>query len=215
MSKKNKFYAVAVGRKPGIYTDWKACEKQVKGFSGAKYKSFDDVNYAIEWLDDFRIAQEASIRTRHIDYTIYTDGSCLGGYTGGPGGWAAVIINEGTRETIELSGGDPSTTNNRMELMAAIKALKYTPENSFIVLYTDSQYLKRGLKSWISRWKLNGWTKQDGKPVLNKDLWMELDSLTENREMIYRWVKGHNGDEFNERCDELAKEAAEALRWYN
>ena len=210
--KKNKFYAIAVGRKTGIYTGWKACEKQVKGFSQAKFKGFADIDDARQWLDAYRSAQEASIRTRHIDYTIYTDGSCLNNYTGGPGGWAAVIIDENKRETIELSGGDPCTTNNRMELMAAIKALRHTPAKSFIALYTDSQYLKNGLKSWISRWKLNGWTKLDGKPVLNKDLWMELDNLTKKREMIYRWVKGHNGDEFNERCDELAKEAAEALR---
>lgn len=133
---------------------------------------------------------------------IYTDGACLG--NPGPGGWGA-LLRFGTKEK-ELFGGEAETTNNRMELMAAIQALEslnggYSGE---IVLWTDSKYLKDGITNWIHGWKKRGWRKADKKPVLNKDLWQRLDAIVEGKSIDWKWVKGHAGHEGNERADELA-----------
>jgi len=138
--------------------------------------------------------------------TIYTDGACSG--NPGPGGWGAVLISGEHRK--EISGGDPSTTNNRMELSAAIEALKALRARSQVDLHTDSTYVKKGITEWIDSWERNGWKRRSGKrwlPVKNDDLWKELDRLTAEHEISYHWVKGHAGHPENERCDELARAA--------
>jgi ribonuclease HI len=139
---------------------------------------------------------------------IWTDGACSG--NPGPGGWGVVIRQNG--ETRELSGGEPQTTNNRMELMAAIAALESAPAGSKVILHTDSQYVKNGLNAWIKGWKRNGWKTADKKPVKNKELWERLDLANAQHKVDWRWVKGHAGDEGNERADELARLACEAVR---
>ncbi len=131
--------------------------------------------------------------------TIYTDGACAG--NPGPGGWAAIIAWPDRLE--ELGGHDPDTTNNRMEMSAAIEALKHIPADAHAIIFTDSQYLKNGITSWIAGWKRRGWQKADGQPVLNKDLWVELDSLSANR-VQWNYVKGHADNPYNNRCDEIA-----------
>jgi ribonuclease HI len=135
--------------------------------------------------------------------TIWTDGACSG--NPGPGGWGAVLIADNGREK-DLSGGEAMTTNNRMELMAAISALEALKRPSLIDLHTDSQYLRGGITGWIKGWKRNGWHTRDRKPVKNVDLWERLDSLTQLHEVRWHWVKGHAGNAANERADALARE---------
>lgn len=139
---------------------------------------------------------------------IWTDGSCLG--NPGPGGWAFVATNG--QNTAERSGGERNTTNNRMELMAVIRALTAAHRHSEIELHTDSQYVKNGMQSWLKNWKKNNWHTANKKPVKNQDLWMQLDELSGAIKIHWHWVRGHNGDEMNERCDELARTAAEKLK---
>jgi len=143
--------------------------------------------------------------------TIYTDGACSG--NPGPGGWGAVLISGHQRK--EISGGDVNTTNNRMELKAAIEALKALREPSQVDLHTDSTYLKKGMSEWISSWKKNGWRRRSGKrflPVKNEDLWRELDRLVTLHRVGFHWVEGHAGHPENERCDELARQAIPSRR---
>lgn len=139
---------------------------------------------------------------------IWTDGSCLG--NPGPGGWAFVATDG--KNTAERSGGERDTTNNRMELTAVIRALTAARRHSEIELHTDSQYVKNGTQSWLKKWKKNNWRTADKKPVKNQDLWMQLDALSGAIKIHWHWVRGHNGDEMNERCDELARTAAEKLK---
>ena len=131
---------------------------------------------------------------------IYTDGACKG--NPGPGGWGAVLIF-GTREK-ELFGGEPHTTNNRMELTAVIRALEALKRPCEVDLYTDSQYVKHGIEQWIHTWKRNGWKTSDRKAVKNEDLWRELDTLTNLHEITWHWVRGHADTEGNLRADGLA-----------
>ena len=132
---------------------------------------------------------------------IFTDGACSG--NPGPGGWGAVLRYEGREK--ELSGGELDTTNNRMELMAAIKALSALKEPCNVVLTTDSKYLADGItKGWAQSWKNNGWRKADKKPALNTDLWEQILTLFSKHSVTINWVKGHNGHPENERCDALA-----------
>ncbi|MDO5011905.1 MAG: ribonuclease HI [Pseudomonadota bacterium] len=139
---------------------------------------------------------------------IWTDGSCLG--NPGPGGWAFVATDG--KNTAERSGGERDTTNNRMELTAVIRALTAARRHSEIELHTDSQYVKNGMQSWMKNWKKNNWRTADKKPVKNQDLWMQLDELSDAIKIHWHWVRGHNGNEMNERCDELARTAAEKLK---
>lgn len=137
---------------------------------------------------------------------IYTDGGCHG--NPGPGGWGAVIIDGNDVHT--LSGGEKNTTNNRMELMAAIQSLKAVVSNeqwksSEINVFSDSQYVKNGITSWIKNWKKNGWKTSAKKPVLNQDLWMQLDELYNALNVNWQWVKGHAGVKYNEMCDQLCQ----------
>jgi ribonuclease HI len=131
---------------------------------------------------------------------IFTDGACLG--NPGPGGYAAVITISGEEQIIV--GRDRSTTNNKMEMTAAIKALEAVPQNLPIIIHSDSQYVIKGATEWLRGWKAKGWRKADGKPVLNQDLWMQLDVLMVGRTITWNWVKGHAGHPENERVDRLA-----------
>ncbi len=137
--------------------------------------------------------------TRRV--AIFTDGACSG--NPGPGGWGA-ILRFGDQEK-ELSGGEPDTTNNRMELMAAIIALETLTRPCAVDLYTDSQYLRGGVTSWIKGWKARGWKTADRKPVKNVDLWKRLEAAADPHEVAWHWVRGHSGHEENERADSLAR----------
>ena len=134
--------------------------------------------------------------------TIYTDGACSGNQ--GIGGWGVVIL-ESNKEDIFLNGGNDNTTNNRMELTAAIEALKYFENMQSITLITDSKYVKDGIQSWIQNWKKNGWKTAAKKPVKNKELWIELDQLISRHNISWKWVKGHAGNTHNEKADYLAR----------
>ena len=139
---------------------------------------------------------------------IHTDGACSG--NPGPGGWGAILEWNGHRR--ELKGGEPHTTNNRMELMAAIMALEALKRPCDVDLYTDSQYLRQGITGWIESWKRNGWKTADRKPVKNADLWQRLDTAVARHAVHWHWVRGHAGHDLNERADELAREAIAAIR---
>lgn len=138
----------------------------------------------------------------------YTDGACSG--NPGPGGWGAILTFNG--ESRELSGGEATTTNNRMELMAAISALEALKKPSAIRIVTDSKYVLDGLTKWIKGWKAKGWKTADGKPVKNQDLWLRLDAAAAVHKVKWEWVKGHNGHDGNERADALARAAILAVR---
>ena len=139
--------------------------------------------------------------------TIYTDGACRG--NPGPGGWGALLIAGDRRK--ELWGGESETTNNRMELRAAIEALAALKRSTRVVLYTDSVYVRNGISSWLAQWKRRGWRTASRKPVKNKDLWLALDDAAARHDIDWRWVKGHAGDPGNERADELANRGIDEL----
>jgi ribonuclease HI len=140
--------------------------------------------------------------------TIHTDGACSG--NPGPGGWGA-ILKFGNVEK-ELKGGETHTTNNRMELMAAISALEALKKSCTVDLYTDSQYLRQGITGWINSWKRNGWRTADKKPVKNVDLWQRLDAALKTHDVRWHWVKGHAGHDENERADQLARDGIAMAR---
>ena len=142
---------------------------------------------------------------KHVE--IHTDGACSG--NPGPGGWGA-ILRHGKAEK-EISGGEKETTNNRMEMTAAIEALEALKGHCEVDLYTDSQYLQRGVNEWMKAWKARGWKTADKKPVKNVDLWQRLEPLLERHHIRWHWVKGHNGNPMNERADELARNAIQAI----
>ena len=139
-----------------------------------------------------------------MKYKIYTDGACSG--NPGPGGWGAVIIDQDDKQK-NISGSEKNTTNNRMELLAAIMSLKKIKTNSEVVIFTDSIYVKNGITEWMKNWKKNGWKNSNKKPVKNKDLWVKLDKLCEANNVAWKWVKGHSTNEFNNLADELATKA--------
>ena len=139
---------------------------------------------------------------------VHTDGACLG--NPGPGGWAA-LLRYGARER-ELAGGEPATTNNRMELMAAIMALEALTEGCSVVLHTDSQYVRQGITEWLPGWVRRGWRNAAGQPVKNRDLWERLHAACHRHRIDWRWVKGHSGDPDNDRVDALARAQAERER---
>ena len=139
---------------------------------------------------------------------IHTDGACSG--NPGPGGWGATLAWKGKRR--ELSGGERLTTNNRMELMAAIAALETLKRPSRVSLFTDSQDLRKGITEWIDAWRKRGWRTADKQPVKNQDLWERLDAVRRTHEVDWHWLKGHAGHADNERCDELARDEIKRLR---
>lgn len=213
---KKKFYAVAAGRKCGIFSDWPTAERQVKGYGGAKYKSFSTEAEAREWLKNpVYQARSRAVKKQEppaqpepdpSTIVVYTDGGAIN--NPGPGGYG-IVIDAGT-DRLELSGGYRLTTNNRMEMMAAIVALRELRGSSRqVLLYSDSSYLVNGIeKGWAMKWRSNGWRKSNGKPVLNIDLWKELLGLLGEMTVRFIWVKGHAGNELNERCDRLAVSSA-------
>lgn len=142
-----------------------------------------------------------------VQVEIYTDGACLG--NPGPGGWAAIL--ESGKHRRELSGAEAATTNNRMELSAAIEGLKALRRSCDVVLYTDSRYVKQGMTEWLAGWQRKGWRTASGKPVENRDLWEQLMAAAEPHRIRWEWVRGHNGVPGNERADQLARAAAEEI----
>jgi len=139
---------------------------------------------------------------------IYTDGACKG--NPGPGGWGALLVWGGHER--ELFGGEPATTNNRMELQAVIEALRALKRPMQVVVHTDSQYVQKGITEWLRNWKARGWKTADRKPVKNVDLWQQLDELVAGHEVHWRWVRGHAGHPGNERADALANRGVPKAR---
>ena len=225
-NKKKKFYAVAVGNKPGIYTEWygdNGAEIQVKGIAGAVFKGFLTREAAEDFIKQNagrkqkRKPKASPLKARAAStpkpmippedggIVIYTDGGCLN--NPGPGGYG-VVIDDG-KGTKELSGGYRLTTNNRMELMACIVGLASLKKGSSVILYSDSKYVVDGItKGWAKRWQANGWMKNKKEAALNPDLWAKLLMLCEKHDVRFKWVKGHAGNEGNERCDQLATHEA-------
>ena len=224
---KKKYYAVAVGRRPGIYTQWfgdAGAQSQVLGYQGALYKGFSTREEARDFIRDRRSVKKKAItplrKTRArstatigaqpddcpVDrIVIYTDGSSLG--NPGPGGYGVVIALPEQRR--ELSGGFRKTTNNRMELLACIVGLEQLEKSSNVALHSDSRYVVDGMsKGWARKWRRNNWRKSTGNKALNIDLWERLLSLCDRHAVDFIWVKGHAGNPGNERCDQLATQAA-------
>ncbi len=139
-----------------------------------------------------------------MKYIIYTDGACSG--NPGPGGWGAVIFDKDNNQK-NISGNAKNTTNNRMELMAPIMALKKIKTNSEVIIYTDSTYVKNGITEWIKKWTRNEWKNARKQPVKNKDLWIKLDNLCKDNKIIWKWVKGHSNNKYNNLADELATQS--------
>ncbi len=147
------------------------------------------------------------------EVVIYTDGGCEP--NPGPGGWGAILSTtraDGSPYEREISGGDPDTTNNRMELTAALEALRTLKQPCQITLHTDSEYLKKGITEWLKGWIKNGWRTASKTPVKNQDLWQALHAETQRHSLTWKWVKGHAGNPYNERVDQLATQARERLR---
>lgn len=222
-----KYYAIASGRKPGIYDNWPGAQAQVTGYPGAKFKGFPTRAEAEAWMKNPAYSQAASRGAAHLfrgttprparpapadtspitgEVTIYTDGGAR--YNPGPGGYGIVQIYNGEHK--ELSGGYKLTTNNRMELMGCIVALRELEHRDKpVTLYSDSSYVVNGIvKGWAKGWQQKGWIKSDKKPAVNPDLWAELLDIVKDLDITFRWVKGHAGNPMNERCDELAVAAA-------
>lgn len=215
MGKEKKYYAVARGRKPGVYTTWfgpDGAEVQVRGFSSPLYRGFTSLDEAEQWLNQGGSPEQLVPRPNNDSapsspadaVIIYTDGGCSD--NPGPGGYGAVLLYEGKRK--EISGGFRRTTNNRMELMACIVALRSLENKSTVSLHSDSQYVVNGInKGWARRWRANNWQRNKTEAAENIDLWQELLKLCEYHEVRFVWVKGHAGNPENERCDKLATTA--------
>jgi len=226
---KKTLYIVVRGRTPGIYTTWAGeggAARQVHGFPGAVYRGFSRREDALAWLNTLdeeqvpahvlrqltRSLQGTSPSERQFAPTnesdrvvIYTDGGAIG--NPGPGGYGAVLRFGDRRK--ELSGGYRMTTNNRMELMACIKALEALKKPCRVVIYSDSTYVVNGIsEGWAERWRRHGWERANGETAENVDLWARLLALCDEHDVEFRWVKGHAGRPGNERADQLVGEAA-------
>lgn len=217
-----KYYAVAQGRKTGIFTSWPEAQQQVTGVANAIFKSFKTQQEAEAFLKNPSFSCGSNRngpnktgpgkppKTHPPEETypestivVYTDGGAIG--NPGSGGYGVVI-----KDRQELSGGYNLTTNNRMELMAVVVALEtLRKETAPIVLHSDSKYVIDGLnKGWARNWKKKGWIKSDGNPAMNADIWALLLDLQDGRDITFKWIKGHAGNPLNERCDELANGTA-------
>ncbi|OEU51188.1 MAG: ribonuclease HI [Desulfobacterales bacterium C00003060] len=224
---KKKYYAVAQGRKPGIYDKWygeDGAEVQVSGFPKAIYKGHRSIKDAEKWLKGFggtqpparseiiRSKPTATPRDRNPMISpgggrvvVYTDGGCI--RNPGPGGYGVVQLRGNHRQ--EFSGGFRLTTNNRMELMACIVGIRTLKRKSSVSVYSDSRYVVNGItKGWAKRWRSNGWMRNRTDLALNADLWAQLLDLCDSHSVGFVWVKGHAGNLENERCDKLATQAA-------
>ncbi len=235
MSKKKKYYAVAVGRKPGIYMQWfgeDGAEVQVAGFPRGRYKGFPSRREAERWLNGFKNDHKndrkpakalkrlkienkttpARFATPQKKYEINKSKIITiytdGGCINNPGrgGYGVVSYEAGKKK--ELTGGFHHTTNNRMELMACIVGLQSLKFQSNVIIYTDSKYVVNGMmKGWARRWRRNDWKRNAEEEALNADLWAQLLDLDDNHKVDFKWVKGHAGNRDNERCDNLAGQA--------
>ncbi len=216
---KKKYYAVRKGRQPGIYQDWDTCKEQVDGFAGAQYKSFSTSEDAKRYLAGEnsvstpprpRVSHEpsssADVRPGHV--VIYADGACSG--NPGRGGYGTVVLQGDQRK--EFSAGFRRTTNNRMEILGCIVGLESVEKPSDVTLYSDSRYVVDAItKSWAETWRSRGWNRKvDNElvPALNADLWARLLDLCSWHRVRFHWVRGHDGNLENERCDVLARAAA-------
>ena len=230
---KNKFHAVVKGHRPGIYDEWfgaRGAEANVRGFAGARYKGFPSRREAEAWFNELSegtrtalpgkpaIGREAaSRRPKPVvkappdkqaaedqgRVKVYTDGGCS--RNPGPGGYGVVLLFGDSRK--ELSGGYARTTNNRMELTACIKGLEALDQKCPVTVFSDSQYVVNGIeKGWALRWKRNNWKRNKTDTAENSDLWSKLLDLCEQNDVSFRWVRGHDGNTENERCDRLAVE---------
>ena len=155
----------------------------------------------------WKITRSKQSNVKKVDVEIYTDGACRG--NPGPGGWAA-LLRTGKNELM-VNGAEPDSTNNRMDLRAAIEGLATLKRSSVVSITTDSQYVKQGVLSWVEKWKLNGWKTASRKDVKNKDLWQELDELNNMHQVSWYWVKGHSGHAENERVDQAANLAIDLM----
>ncbi|MBY0112534.1 MAG: ribonuclease HI [Phycisphaerales bacterium] len=151
----------------------------------------------------------SAAETKKVHVELYTDGACSG--NPGPGGWAYILRHPFSGKEREQAGGELETTNNRMELIAVIRGLEALKESAEVDIFSDSQYVLNGLKEWMESWKKRGWRTADKKPVKNQDLWQELDALKSKHTLRFHWVRGHNEHPENERCDQLAVAAREAV----
>lgn len=216
---KRRYYAVARGRRPGIYTAWEGpsgAKAQVKGFAGAVFKGFSSLQDAEHFLGNPPVPagrgrpvtpkpSRVPGQLKGEGIHLYTDGGCID--NPGPGGWAAVIVDGDART--EISGGYRFTTNNRMELRACIEGLKSIREGGRVTLFTDSQYVANAVeKGWAKKWRSQNWMRDRTHRAENADLWAELLDLLGPLEVSFRWIRGHSGIPENERCDELARAAA-------
>jgi ribonuclease HI len=219
---KKRFYTVVRGRVPGIYPMWfgpGGAQGQIRGYAGAIYRGFATMEEARDFMarpisppvrkqGAYRNgpSEEGAHDEQKRPVHIYTDGGCID--NPGPGGFGAVII-EGDKR-IEISGGYRLTTNNRMELMACIRALHALKKSSHAVLFTDSQYVANAIqKGWAVKWRSRNWMRDKTHRAINSDLWAEVLKLLERHDVVFRWVRGHAGNPENERCDVLAGKAAQ------
>jgi ribonuclease HI len=221
MGPPKRYYAVARGINPGIYRAWSGtdgAEVQVRGVAGALYKGFATLAEAQQWLANPVLPPRPSHQRRAVpdlspspskapgQIVVYTDGGCHG--NPGPGGYGVVILAGGRRR--ELAAGFRLTTNNRMELMACIAAIEAADGAGSVVLHTDSRYVVNGIeKGWARRWRSRGWMRTAAEAAENSDLWARLLELSERRPVRFVWLRGHAGEEENERCDALATAAAQ------
>lgn len=231
-SGKKHFYAVVRGRKPGVYTQWTGpggAQEQVEGYPGALYRGFatrEEAAYFVRTggktlpaatLPGIELGlSEPEADLPALDHrpdlaagkvVIFTDGASTG--NPGPGGYGVVMLYGRTRK--ELSGGFACTTNNRMELMAAIEGLKALKRPCKVCITTDSVYVKDGISQWLANWKRNGWRTSQKQPVKNADLWQQLDEQVNKHQVEWRWVKGHSGHRENELADQLANQGVEEV----
>lgn len=229
MSRKKKFYGVAVGRVPGVYTTWfgpDGAEVQVKGFQGAKFKSFatraEAEAFIKNGINQNRSSSKNASRKKAATFflpedeakalalkrtLVFTDGGAIN--NPGPGGYG-VVIQRPDGKTQELSGGYRLTTNNRMELTACIVGLEALPKTvQMVTLVSDSRYVVDGItKGWAKRWQKNNWMRTKTEKAINSDLWQRLLKLCQRHQVDFKWIKGHAGHAQNERCDKLAVAAA-------
>lgn len=182
-----------------------AIGESLQGIDSSDTALLESINRGLEIILDQVLTKplDSPSNMNGSDFQIWSDGACTG--NPGPGGWGTIVMADGVMS--EFSGGSRKTTNNIMEMTGALEGIKMTPEGSNITLITDSQYLVKGMTLWLKNWKKKGWRKADGKEVLNKELWIELDSEASKRNIEWIWVKGHAGHPENERCDELARKA--------
>jgi ribonuclease HI len=219
MGAAKQYYAVARGRKPGIYRLWagaEGAEAQVRGWAGALYKGFATLDEARHWMDNPGTGKRVSTSVKSPalclsiaspdDVIIFTDGACRG--NPGPGGYGAIIVTG--EEQIELAKGYRRTTNNRMELMACIAAIGSLKSPTEVTVFTDSRYVVHGIeKGWARKWRANSWMRTKSEAAQNSDLWAELLALCDRHRVRFLWIEGHAGHAENERCDRLAVAAAQ------